>query len=161
VTEHTHGGDHTEHADGAGPAGEGIAAGAKPARAPGAGAPGAAAADEEGTEPDARFTFANERTFLAWSRTSLALVVGGLAITQLLPPFPGVPWGRHALGTPLILLGCAISVTSYLEWKANQRALRLGRPLNRSRLPQLLAVAIAVIALAAAVLALISGVRAR
>jgi putative membrane protein len=118
-------------------------------------------ADEEGTEPDARFTFANERTFLAWSRTSLALVVGGLAITQLLPPFPGVPWGRHVLGTPLILLGCAISVTSYLEWKANQRALRHGRPLIRSRVPQILAVAIAVIALAAAVLAVISGVRAR
>jgi putative membrane protein len=113
-----------------------------------------------GTEPDARFTFANERTFLAWSRTSLALVVGGLAITQLLPPFPGVPWGRHVLGTPLILLGCAISVTSYLEWKANQRALRLGRPLIRSRVPQILAVAIAAIALAAAVLAVISGVRA-
>ena len=35
---------------------------------------------EDGTEPDARFTFANERTFLAWSRTALALVVAGLAI---------------------------------------------------------------------------------
>jgi len=34
--------------------------------------------DDEGTEPDPRFTFANERTFLAWSRTALALVVAGL-----------------------------------------------------------------------------------
>jgi putative membrane protein len=113
-----------------------------------------------GTEPDARFTFANERTFLAWSRTSLALVVGGLAIAQLLPPFPGVPWGRHVIGTPLILLGCAVSVVSYVEWKASQRALRHGEPLPRSRLPQILAIAIAVIGLLAAALAIVSAVRA-
>ena len=112
-----------------------------------------------GTEPDARFTFANERTFLAWSRTSLALVVGGLAIVQLLPPFPGVPWGRHVIGTPLILLGCAVSVVSYAEWKTSQRALRHGEPPTRSRLPQILAFAIAVIGLLAAVLALVSAVR--
>jgi uncharacterized membrane protein YidH (DUF202 family) len=47
-------------------------------------------------------------------------------------------------------------VLSYLEWKANQQALRRGDPLRRSRLPQLLAVVIALVALAAAVLALIS-----
>jgi putative membrane protein len=114
---------------------------------------------DDGTEPDARYTFANERTFLAWSRTALALVVGGLAIAQLLPPFPGVPWGRHVIGTPLILLGCVISVTSYAEWKASQRALRHGKPLPRSRLPQILAIAIAAIGLAAAALALVSAVR--
>jgi inner membrane protein YidH len=123
----------------------------------GADTPAAPAAAEDGTEPDARFTFANERTFLAWSRTSLALVVGGLAIVQLLPPFPGVPWGRHVIGTPLILLGSAVSLVSYLEWKGNQRALRHGEPLARSRLPQILAIAIAGIALVAAALALLSG----
>jgi putative membrane protein len=109
-------------------------------------------------EPDARFTFANERTFLAWSRTALALVAAGLAIVQLLPPFPGVPWGRHIIGTPLILLGSAVAVISYLEWNGNQRALRRGEPLRRSRLPWILAVTIAVIGLAAAALALLSGV---
>ena len=112
---------------------------------------------EDGSEPDARFTFANERTFLAWSRTALALVIGGLAIVQLLPPFPGVPWGRHVIGTPLILLGGAVSVISYFEWRRNQQALRRGEPLTRSRLPQILAVAIAGIALVAAALALLSG----
>ncbi len=110
----------------------------------------------DGCEPDARFTFANERTFLAWSRTSLALVVAGLAIVQLLPPFPGVPWGRHVIGTPLILLGAALAVISYLEWKTNQRALRRGEPLSRSRLPYFLAFTIAGIALVAAALALLS-----
>ena len=119
--------------------------------------PPAPAEASDGGEPDARFTFANERTFLAWSRTALALVIGGLAIVQLLPPFPGVPWGRHVIGTPLIVLGGAVSVISYLEWKDNQRALRRGEPLRRSRLPQILAVAIAGIALVAAALALLSG----
>jgi inner membrane protein YidH len=118
-----------------------------------------ATSDGRGTEPDARFTFANERTFLAWSRTALALVVSGLAIAQLLPPFPGVPWGRHVIGTPLILLGCAVSVISYSEWRTSQRALRHGQPLPRSRLPQILAIAITAIGLAAAVIALVSGVR--
>src|SRR5215469_17176714 len=90
---------------------------------------------EEGHEPDARFTFANERTFLAWSRTALALVVAGLAIVQLLPPFRGVPFGRHVLGVPLIVLGAVIAVASLYEWIRNQRALRLGQPLPKSILP--------------------------
>jgi len=85
--------------------------------------------------------------------------VAGLAVAQLLPPFPGVPWGRHIIGTPLILLGSAVSVVSYLEWTGNQRALRHGEPLSRSRLPKILALTIAVIALGATALALLSGVR--
>jgi putative membrane protein len=64
--------------------------------------PVARADTREGTEPDPRFSFANERTFLAWSRTALALVVAGLAVTQLLLPFPGIPWGRHIIGVPLM-----------------------------------------------------------
>jgi putative membrane protein len=116
---------------------------------------------DEGSEPDARFTLANERTFLAWSRTSLALVVGGLAVAQLLPPFPKVPWGRSAIATPLILLGAAMSVLSYFEWRANQRSLRLGAPLVRSQLPRILAFTIAVIALLAGALDIYSRVASR
>ncbi len=125
--------------------------------ASGPGSPAPPAPAGPGGEPDARFTFANERTFLAWIRTALALVAAGLAIVQLLPPFPGIRWGRHAIGVPLIVLGAVVAVWSYLEWHANQRALRRGDPLRRSRLPQLLAAIIALVALAAAVLALISG----
>jgi putative membrane protein len=104
------------------------------------------------TEPDARFTFANERTFLAWHRTALALVVAGLAIVQLLPPFPGVPIGRHLLALPLIVVGGGLSVGSYLEWVRHQRALRRGESLGTSLLPRILAIAITVLALAAVAL---------
>ena len=107
-------------------------------------------------EPDARFTLANERTFLAWNRTALALVVAGLGIVQLLPPFRGVPWGRHILGLPLIVFGAAVSVTAYLEWRRNQAALAHGRPLPRSVLPWILAVVITAVAVAAAVVVLMS-----
>ncbi|ROO82985.1 putative membrane protein [Actinocorallia herbida] len=109
-------------------------------------------------EPDVRFTFANERTFLAWSRTGLALVVAGLAIAQLLPPFPGVPWGRHLLAVPLIVLGGSISVAGYLEWGRNQRALRRGEPLPPSALPKLLAGTITAVAFLAAAVVAVSAV---
>ncbi|MGE5829676.1 MAG: YidH family protein [Micromonosporaceae bacterium] len=108
------------------------------------------------TEPDARFTYANERTFLAWHRTALALVVAGLAIVQILPPFPGVRFGRHLLAVPLILLGGVLSVGSYLEWIRHQRAMRRGEPLGTSVLPRILAVAITALAVAAALLALLA-----
>ena len=113
----------------------------------------------DGTEPDPRFTFANERTFLAWSRTALALVVAGLGVVQLLPPFPGVPWGRHVLGVPLIVFGAVVAVAAYGEWVRSQRAMRHGRPLPRSLMPRLLATVITVIAAIAAIVVLISALR--
>jgi putative membrane protein len=114
---------------------------------------------DEGTEPDPRFTFANERTFLAWSRTALALIVAGLGIVQLLPPFPGVPIGRHLLGVPLIVLGAVLAVVAYLEWIRNQRALRHGQPLPRSGLPMLLAATIAIMAVISAIIVILSAAR--
>ncbi|HTA01966.1 MAG TPA: DUF202 domain-containing protein [Streptosporangiaceae bacterium] len=111
------------------------------------------------TEPDPRFTLANERTFLAWSRTALALVAAGLGIVQLLPPFPGVPFGRHVLGVPLIVLGAVLAVAAYTDMMRNQRALRRSEPLPRSVLPRLLAGTIGAVATVAAVVVLLSATR--
>jgi putative membrane protein len=130
--------------------------GADPARDPGDGDP---AAGE--SEPDARYTFANERTFLAWTRTALAFVVAGLAIVQLLPPFPGVPWGRHLLGVPLIVVGAVIAIVSYAQWVRSQRALRRSEPLPHSILPVILAITITAMAIISAVVLLLSAVRPR
>jgi len=114
---------------------------------------------DDGTEPDPRFTFANERTFLAWSRTALALVVAGLGVVQLLPPFPRVPWGRHVLGVPLIVFGAVVAVVAYGEWGKSQRAMRHGQPLPRSVMPRLLTAVITIIAVLAAVVVLVSALR--
>ncbi|HXW44327.1 MAG TPA: DUF202 domain-containing protein [Streptosporangiaceae bacterium] len=110
------------------------------------------------SEPDARFTFANERTFLAWTRTALAFMIAGLGVVQLLPPFPGVPWGRHVLGVPLIVIGGVIAVVSYGQWTRSQQALRRGQPMPRSVLPRVLAAAITIMAIVAAVVVLVSAV---
>jgi putative membrane protein len=120
--------------------------------------PGVAAEPVPEAEPDARYTFANERTFLAWTRTALAFILAGLGIVQLLPPFPGVPWGRHLLGIPLIVIGALIAVIGYREWATSQRALRRGEPVRPSPLPRLLAAAIACLAIVTAVVLSLSAV---
>jgi putative membrane protein len=99
---------------------------------------------EIGADPDPRFTFANERTFLARNRTSLALIAGGLAVAQLLDV--SSRWARLAIAAPLIALGAALALTSYRHWESNERALRLARPLPYSRLPKLLGAGIGAVA---------------
>ncbi len=125
--------------------------GADPARDPGDGDPPAGE-----SEPDARYTFANERTFLAWTRTSLAFILAGLGIVQLLPPFHGVPWGRHLIGVPLIVVGAVMAIVSYSQWVRSQRALRRGEPLPRSLLPVILAITVTAMAIISAVVLLLS-----
>jgi putative membrane protein len=105
-----------------------------------------------GTEPDPRFTYANERTFLAWNRTALALIAAGLAVVSLLPEFE-LSYGRRLIGVPLIGLGAFLAFTSFRRWEDNQRAMRLGQPLPPSHLPRVLAAGVALAALLAAVVA--------
>jgi putative membrane protein len=107
-------------------------------------------------EPDVRFTYANERTFLAWNRTALALIATGVAATQLLPKFD-ITWGRRLLGLPLIALGALLAITSFSHWRANERAMRTGTPLPQSRIPLVLSIGISVVAVIAVVLAVFEG----
>jgi putative membrane protein len=97
-----------------------------------------------GEEPDPRFTLANERTFLAWIRTALALIAGGVAIDAVALPLPG--WVRVATSVVLLVLGLAVPVLAWVGWAATERALRLGRPLPGSFLTLPLALGVLVVA---------------
>ena len=108
---------------------------------------------EVGTDPDPRFTFANERTFLAWNRTALALIGGGLAAGQL-PDFD-TRAVRLVVALAPILLGALLAGMSYRRWAANERALRLGEPLPVGSPPRWLAVALVVLAVVLAVLVVV------
>ena len=110
--------------------------------------------ESEESEPDVRFTYANERTFLAWNRTALALIATGVAATQLLPEFH-VDGGRRILGVPLIALGALVAFTSFRQWRLNEQAMRHQRPLPRSHMSLILSVGIAVIAVIVVVLVFI------
>ncbi len=101
-----------------------------------------------GEDPDYRFTLANERTFLAWIRTALALAAGGLGAISLVENF----YGQEILGMMLLGLSFMTAATSYRRWAANERSIRQGHPLPISRLPMLLAIGTAVMGVTVALL---------
>ena len=108
-----------------------------------------------GEEPDARFSFANERTFLAWNRTALGCVVAGLAVSHILKPDSGSTVGPKAAGVALMILGGLLALFSYDNWAKAQRALRLHQPLPRSIMPTIVSVVTALVAVATVVYTLL------
>jgi putative membrane protein len=99
-----------------------------------------------GTEPDARFSLANERTALAWMRTALALVAGGVGLTSL-RSVADLPGFLDVVAAAACIAGGAVAVRSVLGWRAHERALRLGLPLRAPRSLAWLALLILVLAL--------------
>lgn len=98
-----------------------------------------------GQEPDPRFTLANERTFLAWIRTSLALLAGGIAVEA----FTGSvfdPLTRKLAGSGLLLIAALLATTAGFRWVRVERAMRRGRPLPLPLLVPVLATGGAVVA---------------
>jgi putative membrane protein len=96
---------------------------------------------------------ANERTFLAWNRTALAFIGGGIAIEQL------VDAGRAArllISIPLIVLGGVVGVVGYWRWRASEDAMKAGRPVGESQMPRVLAVVFVLLAIGALVLVVAS-----
>ncbi|MDQ0239510.1 YidH family protein [Arthrobacter bambusae] len=91
-----------------------------------------------GIEPDPRFTLANERTFLAWIRTSLALLAGGVAVEAFMADLFG-PELRKTLAVLLLVMALFVSGGSFFRWVNVERAMRRKEPLPLPWIAPLLA----------------------
>jgi putative membrane protein len=86
-----------------------------------------------GSEPDPRFSLANERTFLAWMRTGLALLAGAVALDAVVGDAHAHVLGhRHLLVRVFVVAGAGSAVLGFSRWALAESALRRGR-----RLPSL------------------------
>ena len=99
-----------------------------------------------GTEPDPRFSLANERTFLAWIRTTLALLAGAAAVDAL--DLPMSDRAQQTIALALALAGLLSAVQSWRGWAATERAMRLDAPMPRNRATLLLGALLVVVAVA-------------
>lgn len=102
------------------------------------------------SEPDYRFTLANERTFLAWIRTALGLVAGGVVVHQLIEPLQNSA-ARTVIALGCVFLAIVVAGAAYFHWRSVQRAMRRGQPLPGSLLVPVLAIGTTIIALVAVV----------
>jgi putative membrane protein len=105
-----------------------------------------------GTAPDPRFSLANERTFLAWVRTSLALLAGGVALDAV--DIDGPALLQSVLAAGLVVLGLLGAAVAWARWAAAERAMRLRQPLPGTAALAWLAVALMVVAACLVVLVL-------
>jgi putative membrane protein len=113
--------------------------------------------DRVGEAPDYRFSLANERTFLAWIRTALALVGAGLAIGFL--PALRMPHLGDILTVTLLLVGATVAARALVEWSRTEEAMRLGEDLPPARLPAFLALVVSTGAVILAVAVLVAAIR--
>ncbi|MET9851991.1 DUF202 domain-containing protein [Streptomyces sp. NPDC006450] len=99
---------------------------------------------DEGATPDSRFSLANERTFLAWIRTALALIGGGFAVDQFLPD---LRWAvRVSMSITLLAVGAACALRAVNHWVGCERAMRRGEDLPMSRFPVVLSLGVGLVA---------------
>lgn len=104
-----------------------------------------------GDEPDARFSFANERTFLAWIRTALALLAAGVAVDALDLAMPDRV--QRGLALLMVTLGLLSAGAAWLRWARAERAMRRGEPLPASGIGLVLTVGV----VAAAIVLVVAG----
>jgi len=101
-------------------------------------------ADELEQEPDYRFSLANERTFLAWIRTALALLAGGVALNEV--EHLELSGARRTIAVAVTSLSLVLAVAAFARWAQVQRAMRRGQPLPKPAAVPLLAGGVAVVA---------------
>lgn len=106
-----------------------------------------------GEDPDPRFTLANERTFLAWTTTSLGLLGVGLAVGTLIPQ---ESTALTVLAALWILMAALTAVRALYRWFRLERAMRSGEALPLSGSIPAVALALAVLAMASGAAVLVA-----
>lgn len=104
-----------------------------------------------GTPPDYRFTLANERTFLAWIRTALALMAGAVGIEQFSPQLSSAEL-RIGISTLLLVSASTMGFMAWLRWRRNEYAMRLESNLPYTRALVILAALMVLLAILLGVL---------
>ena len=105
----------------------------------------------EGREPDYRFSLANERTFLAWIRTALAVLAGGILLHQFGPELQS-PALLLGISTCLMVLAAFLSGAAYYHWKGNEISMRHDKPLPGNFVVSFLSIAMSCVAAVLAIL---------
>ena len=105
----------------------------------------------EEADPDYRFTLANERTFLAWIRTSLALLAGAVALVHVVA-VDDVTGTQRALGVVLTAIAVVVVLLAVRRWRIVQDHMRRGADLPTNRDPIYLSLAVAGVGVAVGVL---------
>lgn len=105
---------------------------------------------EQGEEPDYRFSLANERTFLAWIRTALAILAGAILLHEFAPHIQPAAFIVGA-SVALALLAAFLGAGAYQRWRTNEMAMRHSRPLPYSRLLVVLSICILALSASAAI----------
>jgi putative membrane protein len=108
--------------------------------------------------PDYRFSLANERTLLAWLRTALALIAGGVAMTQFVPEL-GFPAGGTVVSIGLLLAGLGTALAGYRRYLGNETAIAADQPLPASAAAAWVTGLVAVLVVALLVLVVVQLVR--
>lgn len=112
------------------------------------------AGSSPGNQPDTdyRFSLANERTFLSWIRTSIALLAGGVAVARFAPDASDGRVASAILAGLCIVLGGWLALGAFLHQRRVHNAMVAGRPLPGSVLVPLVTGGVTVAALLCALL---------
>jgi putative membrane protein len=104
-------------------------------------------------ELDYRFTLANERTFLAWIRTALALAAAAVAVVHIVPATAQPPGLRIVAGVALAAASVVLAGFALHRWVAVERAMREGMTVRATFGPYAVAACMALTGVVAAVMA--------
>ena len=105
-----------------------------------------------GSEPDPRFTFANERTFLAWIRTGIGFLAAGVAIATVARMTSRLGLETRLASAVLVICGLACGIGAFRRWMVNERAMRLNEPLPSSPMLLVLTAIVAAVGIVALII---------